>query len=219
MEKEQLEALAAQLGNPSGEKGIEVAEMMNETNIGMTKNSISNLQLSPGDAVLELGHGNAGHLDFLFSQANDIQYTGLEISSLMHEEAKQSNHAQIESGKARFLLYDGGKMPLENHSIDKVFTVNTIYFWKDPKMVFAELSRILKPEGTFALTFAHRSFMEMLPFTAFGFTLYNPDEILKIISETNFQLDHEDDQKEVVKTKTGESVERFFSTLVLKNTL
>lgn len=219
MEKEQLEALAAQLGNPSGEKGIEVAEMMNETNIGMTKNSISNLQLSTGDSVLELGHGNAGHLGFLFSQSNDIQYTGLEISLLMHEEAKQSNHAYIQSGKARFLLYDGGKIPLKDHSFDKVFTVNTIYFWKDPKMVFAELSRILRPGGTFSLTFAHRSFMEMLPFTAFGFTLYNPDEILEIISGTNFQLDYEDDQQEVVKTKTGESVERFFSSLVLKNTL
>lgn len=219
MEKEQLEALAAQLGNPSGEKGIEVAEMMNETNIGMTKNSISNLKLSTGNSVLELGHGNAGHLDFLFSQANDLQYTGLEISSLMHEEAKQSNHSFVESGKAGFLLYDGEKMPLKNHSIDNVFTVNTIYFWKDPEMVFAELSRVLKPKGTLALTFAHRSFMEMLPFTAFGFTLYNPDEILKIISGTNFQLDYEDDQQEVVKTKTGESVERFFSTLVLKNTL
>ncbi len=217
MEKDQLEALAAQLGNPSGEKGIEVAEMMNETNIGMTKNSISNLQLNAGDSVLELGHGNAGHLDFLFSQANEIHYTGLEISSLMHHEAKQSNQAHIETGKARFLLYDGGKMPVEDHTIDKVFTVNTIYFWKEPEMVFAELSRILKPGGTIALTFAHRSFMEMLPFTAFGFTLYNPDEILEIVSGTNFQLDHEDDQKEVVKTKTGESVERFFSTLVLKN--
>ncbi|WP_300666430.1 methyltransferase domain-containing protein [Fluviicola sp.] len=219
MEKEQLEALAAQLGNPSGEKGIEVAEMMNETNIGMTKNSISNLRLRDGDSVLELGHGNAGHLNFLFSQSNDIQYTGLEISSLMHEEAKQSNHAYAAAGKARFVLYDGEKMPLEDHAVDKAFTVNTIYFWKDPEKVFAELSRILKPDGMLALTFAHRSFMEMLPFTVFGFTLYNPDEILKIISETNFQPDHQDEQREVVKTKTGESVERFFSTLVLKNNL
>ncbi|MNU74028.1 Demethylrebeccamycin-D-glucose O-methyltransferase [compost metagenome] len=219
MEKEQLEALATQLSNPSGEKGIEVAEMMNETNIGMTKNSISNLRLAAGDSVLELGHGNAGHLHFLFSQSNDIQYIGLEISSLMHEEAKQLNQDAVTSGKARFVLYDGEKIPLEDHSVDNVFTVNTIYFWKDPKMVFAELSRILKPNGTLALTFAHRSFMEMLPFTAFGFTLYNPDEILKIISETNFQLERADEQTEVVKTKSGESVERFFSTLVLKNTL
>lgn len=219
MEKEQLEALAAQLGNPSGEKGIEVAEMMNETNIGMTKNSISNLQLAAGDFILELGHGNAGHLDFLLSQSNDLHYTGLEISPLMHEEAKQLNRDAFESGKANFLLYDGEEMPVEAHTVDKVFTVNTIYFWKDPKMVFSELSRILKPNGTLALTFAHRSFMEMLPFTAFGFTLYNPDEILEIISGTNFQLDRADEQTEVVKTKTGESVERFFSTLVLKNKL
>ena len=46
--------------------------MMNETNNGMTKNAISKLDLSSGDAVLELGHGNAGHLNFLFSKCENV---------------------------------------------------------------------------------------------------------------------------------------------------
>lgn len=217
MEKEQLEALATQLSHPSGEKGLEIAQMMNETNIGMTRNAISNLKLSPGDRVLELGHGNAGHLDFLLAQSNGIQYIGLEISALMRDEAKQLNRIAVETGKAQFVLYDGKTLPFEAHSVDKIFTVNTLYFWEDPKSVFAELARVLKPNGMFALTFAHRSFMEILPFTAFGFTLYNPDEVLEIVSGTNFQLEFQDDQTETVKSKTGESVDRHYSTLVFKN--
>ena len=95
MEKEQLTELASQLSHPKGEKGNEIAQMMHETNIGMTKNAISNLKLTPGDSVLELGHGNAGHLEFLFSQCGNIHYTGLEISTLMNQEGQQLNKSFI----------------------------------------------------------------------------------------------------------------------------
>jgi hypothetical protein len=40
MDKEKLKILAQNLANPQGEKGIEIGEMMNETNIGMTLESI-----------------------------------------------------------------------------------------------------------------------------------------------------------------------------------
>lgn len=217
MEKEQLAELASQLSHPSGEKGSEIAQMMNETNIGMTKNAISNLDLSPGDSVLELGHGNAGHLEFLFSCCADVKYTGLEISSLMHREARDLNEPFLQSRKARFELYNGEKIPFDDHTFNKLLTVNTLYFWKNPLELLRELSRVLKPGGIFSLTFAHRDFMEKLPFTSYGFNLYNPDEVLKIIGESGFSLLKHDIQKEVVLTKTGESVEREFSTLVLKN--
>ncbi|MEC5171504.1 hypothetical protein [Chryseobacterium nepalense] len=36
MEKQDLKILAQNLANPQGKKGIEIGEMMNDTNIGMT---------------------------------------------------------------------------------------------------------------------------------------------------------------------------------------
>ncbi len=217
MEKEQLAELASQLGHPSGEKGNEIAQMMNETNIGMTKNAISNLNLTVGDSVLELGHGNAGHLEFLFSQFKEIHYTGLEISTLMNQEAQKHNQSLVEFQKATFVLYDGKKLPFSADQFDKLFTVNTLYFWKDPATMFSELSRILKPKAIFSLTFAHKSFMETLPFTPFGFTLYNPNDVMKLVEQSHFKLNHEDLQIETVMTKDGQPVERQFSTFVLEN--
>jgi ubiquinone/menaquinone biosynthesis C-methylase UbiE len=217
MEKEQLAAIASQLGHPSGEKGTEIAQMMNETNIGMTKNAISNLKLNSGDSILELGHGNGGHLEYLFSVCENVQYTGLEISSLMCEEAQQVNKSFMNDQKAQFFLYDGEIIPFEADTFNKLFTVNTLYFWKDPSAMLSELSRVLKPKARFSLTFAHRSFMEMLPFTAFGFTLYNPEEVLGLIDPSNFKVKQIDTQKELVSSKTGESMERQFSTFVLEN--
>ncbi|WP_430406652.1 class I SAM-dependent methyltransferase [Fluviicola sp.] len=217
MEKDQLAALASQLSHPSGEKGLEIAEMMNETNSGMTKNAISNLNLTSGDAVLELGHGNAGHLNFLFSFSERIHYTGLEISTLMNQEARQRNKNLIEAQKTTFVLYDGKQIPLPDNQFDKLFTVNTLYFWKNPVEMLTELSRILKPKALFSLTFAHRSFMETLPFTPYGFTLYNPDEVMTLVLESDFDLNYEDSQIETVMTKEGQAVERQFSTFVLEN--
>lgn len=217
METDQLAELASQLSHPTGEKGNEIAQMMNETNIGMTKNAISNLNLTPGDSVLELGHGNAGHLEFLFSQCEKIHYTGLEISTLMNQEGQQLNKSFIDAQKASFVLYDGKQIPFADNQFDKLFTVNTLYFWENPFSMLTELARVLKPGGTFSLTFAHRSFMETLPFTPFGFTLYNPDEVMKLVEKSSFNLKQEDSQIETVMTKDGQSVERQFSTFVLEN--
>ena len=77
MEREELQAIASQLKNPSGEKGIEMGNMMNETNINMTKHSIQNLNISAANKILELGHGNAGHVEFLFEQAKEIEEKNL----------------------------------------------------------------------------------------------------------------------------------------------
>lgn len=218
MEKEQLAALASQLRHPSGEKGIEIAQMMHETNIGMTKNAITNLNLTSGDSILELGHGNADHLKTLFFQSDEILYTGLEISSLMNQKAKELNSVFVNSRKADFVLYDGKTIPFSDNQFDKLFTVNTLYFWENPSELLTELSRVLKPKALFSLTFAHRSFMETLPFTPFGFKLYNPDEAIELVNQSPFILKLQDQQKEVVMTKDGQSVERQFSTLVLENT-
>jgi SAM-dependent methyltransferase len=218
MEKDQLAILASQLSHPFGEKGLEIAQMMNETNIRMTKNAISNLNLTPGDSILELGHGNAGHLEFLLSQCEHIQYTGLEISTLMNQEAQQLNQPFIDSKKAAFNLYDGKIIPFETNKFDKLLTVNTLYFWDNPLELIAELSRVMKPKGIFSLTFAHRSFMEKLPFTAFGFRLYHSNDLLNLIEQSSFSLQTEDLQTEKVMTKSGEYMDREFSTFVLKNT-
>jgi hypothetical protein len=62
MDTEKLKILAQNLANPQGEKGIEIGEMMNETNIGMTLESIKMLLIEDDEHILEIGHGNAAHV-------------------------------------------------------------------------------------------------------------------------------------------------------------
>jgi len=216
MEKEELQAIASQLKHPKGEKGIEMANMMNETNINMTRHSIQNLNISKENKILELGHGNAGHVEFLLEQAENLKYCGLEMSELMFQEARQINRNFVSQKQAFFSLYDGNAIPFEDEFFDKIFTVNTIYFWQQPEELLSEIYRVLKPNGNFCLTFAEEDFMKTLPFTQFEFKLYSTEKAKQLIEKTSFQIVYTETQTEKVKSKTGELVDRAFTTFVLE---
>jgi len=213
MTENELKILAQQLSNPEGEVGKDVAKMMNETNISMTKETIKSLLLMDNEKVLELGHGNAGHLSYLLDFAENINYTGLEISETMKSEAEIINQKYL--SQAKFQLYDGKKIPLESESFDKILTVNTIYFWENPVDFLNEIYRVLKEHGSFVLTFAKKDFMKTLPFTA-DFKLYNYEDIELLISQTNFKRMIKSDKEELITSKTGESVKREYQVLTIK---
>ena len=216
MKQEELQAIASQLKHPTGEKGIEMGNMMNETNINMTRHSIQNLQIDSGNKILELGHGNAGHVEFIFEQAENIKYYGLEMSELMFQEARQINRNYVSQKQAFFSIYDGNTIPFEDDSFNKVFTVNTIYFWQEPEKLLSEIYRVLQPKGILCITFAEESFMKQLPFTQFEFELYSTEKAEKLIEKSSFKIINKETLTEKVKSKIGELVDRSFTTLVLE---
>ena len=216
MKQEELHEIASQLKHPTGEKGIEMANMMHETNINMTRHSFQNLNISAGNVILELGHGNAGHVEFIFEQAKNLKYYGLEMSELMFQEARQINRNFVSQKQAFFSLYDGNVIPFEDAFFDKIFTVNTIYFWQEPEKLLSEIYRILKPNGVFCITFAEESFMKTLPFTQYEFKLYSTEKVERLVQKTLFKMVYKETLTERVKTRTGELVNRDFTTIVLE---
>lgn len=215
MEKEELKILAQHLANPQGEKGIEIAEMMNATNIGMTLESIRTLLIEDDESILEIGHGNADHVKSILSLAKGLKYTGIDISETMHQEARRLN--QKFEDQTEFILYEGKTLPFEDHTFDKIFTVNTVYFWENPVEFLNEICRVLKDNGIFVLTFGQRDFMEKLPFTVYNFKLYNNDEIEELVSQSHFKRMKASEKEEEIKSKTGnETIQRIYTILTIK---
>ncbi|WP_315055591.1 class I SAM-dependent methyltransferase [Chryseobacterium indoltheticum] len=215
MEQKDLKILAQNLANPQGEKGVEIGEMMNATNIGMTLESIKMLLIEDAEHILEIGHGNAGHLKSILNKAKDLTYTGIDISETILKEAQNLNTEFKD--QADFILYEGRKLPFEDEVFDKIFTVNTVYFWENPVEFLNEIYRVLKNTGTFVLTFAQRDFMEKLPFTKFNFKLYNNDEMEELISESRFKRMKISEKEEEIKSKTGdELIKRNYTVLTIK---
>lgn len=214
MNAEELENLAKNLANPQGEKGLEVSEMMNTTNISMTLDSINALRLQNANLILEIGQANAGHLEYILKQAKDIQYTGLDISETMKNAAIAKNIKF--KNQSEFLLYDGENIPFEDESFDKIFSVNTLYFWKKPLDFLIEIFRVLKQDGTFVLTFGQKKFMKNLPFTAFGFQLYSNIDIISLLEKSPFSDLSLSEKEELITSKTGETVKRIYTVLTIK---
>lgn len=212
MNEEDLKSIANQLSKPNGKYGIQVAEMMNTTNFYMTSDCINQMNLKNNSSVLEIGHGNCGHLKYLLATANNLKYVGLEISSLMSEEAKKINSPFL-SEEVQFVLYDGIKLPFEEEHFDSIFTVNTIYFWKDPQDFLAEIYRVLKPTGKMLITMADKTFMQKLPFTKYVFNLYETIEVEKLAKNAGFKISEIKENTDEVRSKAGDLVTRKFYTL------
>lgn len=215
MEKQDLKIVAQNLANPQGKKGIEIGEMMNDTNIGMTLESIKTLLIEDNEQILEIGHGNADHVKSILNKAANIQYTGIDISETMHQEAKRLNKQF--GDQVNFVLYEGKKLPFQDKTFDKIFTVNTVYFWEQPVDYLNEIYRVLKDNGTFVLTFGQRDFMEKLPFTQFGFTLYSNGEMEETIAKSHFKRMKISEREEQIKSKTSqETITRNYTILTIK---
>ncbi len=213
LSEQDIKNVAAQLACPSGEMGISVGNKMLTSNIGMIGAAINALDLEDNDTLLEIGHGIGGHIAELLEGLPILQYTGLELSELMSHEASKANAGY---SNAKFVIADATKMPFADGSFKKVMTINTIYFWKEPVLLLNEVYRVLQPGGQFAICFAQRSFMKHLPFTQYGFNLYDTDKVEELVESTQFQVADVFNHTEQVESQAGEWVEREFTVVVLE---
>ena len=207
-------SLEQQLSNPKGVEGIKLGHTMYASNLGMITSSIDLLNLNDHDVVLELGHGNCHHLNYIEEKVQQIDFHGLEISDVMHKEAKQFQSEL----KTTFKLYDGTIIPYKDLYFDKLMTVNTIYFWEDPSKLLQEIDRVLKVKGVFVLTFVAKDFMKKLPFVGDRFALYDISNIERLIERTNLQITKIEEKVERVKNKLNVLVDREYLLIeMIKN--
>ena len=205
-------ALELQLSAPKGAMGITLGHNMHASNIGMTLATIALLKLETGSTVLELGHGNCGHLDVLMASVKKIQYHGLEVSQTMYEEVLKGNTYS----QATFATYNGTDIPLPTASVTSVFSVNTIYFWEKPSKLLREIERVLKPGGRCIVTYANADFMKKLPFVRNKFKLYDTTRLQDLVASTQLNLLGIEEREESVLSKTGDRVQRMYTLAVMQ---
>ncbi len=211
---ESLKEIASQLSNPIGEMGLVTSQNMANTNGNMILQTIAVMDLNHYESILEIGPAGGRHVSLLFTDIGNLDYYGIDISELMVEEASQINASLSQSGNVAFSLTDGETIPFANEFFNKAFTVNTLYFWKNPKAYAKEIYRVLKPGAQLYLSFSEREFMEKLPFTQFGFNLYNIQETKNILELAGFTIAEVKTYSEQVKMNTGTEIERQFIIII-----
>lgn len=182
-----LRQMASQLRRPSGDIAPAVAERMNSSNGAVNRKCIDLLELQAGQRVLEIGPGNAAFACEIVGANRDIYYHGLDWSAEMVREAQRLNVEGVRRGTMCFQQGDAAALPFPDSSFDRVLTVHTLYFWEQPREPLREIRRVLKPGGSLCLAFGERDFMETLPFTSYGFTLYHARDVSPLLKDAGFQ--------------------------------
>jgi len=202
--------LAKQLGNPSGQEGIQLGLDMNISNKSMIENTLAHLNLQEGAYILEIGPGNGKHVASLLEKGKKIHYVGLEISETMVQEAQKNLVEHSSESYAKFQHYNGQNIPFSNNFFDCIF-INTIYFWEKPEEFLDELARVLKPNGTLLLCFGLKKYLEKMPFTEHGFTLYRPSDLENLVAKSKFKIRKFSILKDNIAQRDGKTYTREYA--------
>lgn len=188
MTEEQLKNIAQQLRKPEGDWGIEIGKKMNTGNKFINLHTINALDPKANDAILEIGMGNGFFVKDIFTLEDTIRYKGCDYSKEMVSKATALNEKLIQEGKADFFLANANTLPFEDDEFNTVFTINTIYFWDDPKRVLKEIRRVLKSKGKLIISLRPKSSMATYPFVKYGFDMFNTSEITQLLQDNNFLI-------------------------------
>jgi len=144
--------LAGQHGHPRGIVGRLLGEQMVRQHMTETTWTISLLNLRPEDQILELGFGAGKAIELVAAQTTNGHVSGIDLSQEMVHAASHRNAQAIEAGQVALRHGDLTTLPFAENQFDKIFSIQTLYFWPNPPRALAEIFRVLKPDGVLIVT-------------------------------------------------------------------
>jgi ubiquinone/menaquinone biosynthesis C-methylase UbiE len=122
--------LGRQLSHPKGFWGLILGRLMNKNNYPMYQDAYRLLDFNKGDEVLEIGFGNGAFIKEIYDLIKPGKYAGIDISETMIKAAQNRNKTLIKAEVVNLTKANAGAIPFKSHTFNKVFTINTIYFWE-----------------------------------------------------------------------------------------
>lgn len=191
--------MASQLRRPSGWFGAFVmSRFLNGVNRKIIDRTLTLLNAKPEHSVLEIGFGGGSALSRLAEKASSGVITGVDISPEMIRLAQRRFHDEIQRGRLRLQHGDISQLPFASDSFDRVFTINTIYFWPDALQGLGEIYRVLKQDGLAAISVRSKEKMEKHAVTKYAFSLFSAEDVARLMGHAGFReirTDHRDKDK------------------------
>ena len=180
--------MARQLRMPSGWFGTAVvSEIMNRVNKGIISSTIELLQIEPHQQILEIGFGGGTALSQIAARLQTGTVCGVDISPDLVLKAERKFRKEILAGRVRVLSGGVSQLPFSDRAFDRVFTINTIYFWPDPLQGMREILRVLQTGGRAIVALRSKETMQNYAVTKYDFHLYLPDEAAALMRSAGFR--------------------------------
>jgi ubiquinone/menaquinone biosynthesis C-methylase UbiE len=146
-------------------------------------NFVKELLFAKGnDIILEIGCGSGILLKQIADDLDDGFIEGIDFSKSMISIAQKKNKSHINSKKIAIRHGDFDELIFDDNHYDKIYSVNTIYFWKDPAVTISKIFDLLKPKGMLVLGFHDKSEMGKMNLDRNIFQLYSSKDIIKLLT-------------------------------------
>ncbi len=192
------EYIGSQFGNPRGLVGKICCIIMNTINKAMYRRTLSLIELSKDDKVLDIGYGN-GYLLKLIDKKYFADLYGIDISGDMKFQAISRNKKALEEGTLHLQVGDCCNLPFEDEMFKAVTSINTVYFWSDTLKGLKEIYRCLINGGSFYNVVYTKEYLDTISYTKKGFKKFDPEQLVQIGKEAGFSDIHIQD---IVKGKS-----------------
>ena len=179
--------IAKQLSNPKGLGGKLVSAVMNKQNTPMYNATIELLKPSDNDIILDIGCGNGYVLNMLAKQYGGLYY-GIDSSKSIIKIAYKFNHHFIKNGKITLLNENLEIMNFTEKSFDKIYTINTVYFWEDLDKTMNQIFNLLKPNGLFINTLFSNETLSRFSHTRYGYKRFSLEQLTYAGRNTGFDV-------------------------------
>jgi ubiquinone/menaquinone biosynthesis C-methylase UbiE len=179
--------LSLQARKPTGLIGrYLMTKIFNEGNNDLNSFVMDMLELQSKDRVLEIGFGTGKLINQMAAITTEGVIEGIDFSEVMLKQAGRVNKHHISNGKVRLQRGECKNLPFENESFNKLCSINTLYFWKDPDKYFLEMFRVVRPGGIVAIGFRDDKQMSSLNLSRDIFTTYSQIEVVSLLSNAGF---------------------------------
>jgi arsenite methyltransferase len=181
--------LARQLRRPDGLAGRLVARGLNRGNRRLIEAAVAALPAPPASALADVGFGGGLGLSLLLARPEVEAVHGVEISTTMLDRARVKFAKELAAGRLHLHEASIATLPLADHLLDGIISVNTIYFVEDLDQALRELARTLAPSGRLVLGVGDPQRMEAMAVTAHGFRVRPLDAIEDALDRAGLRLD------------------------------
>jgi ubiquinone/menaquinone biosynthesis C-methylase UbiE len=132
------------------------------------------LEISPSDAVLEVGFGPGVGVELAAARAYEGRVAGIDLSETMLAMAHRRNRALIEAGRVDLRLGTSDRLPFADANFDAAMTTNSLHLWPDSQRGLMEMRRTLRAGGRIAVAITRFSYASSDNFESYlinsGFT-------------------------------------------------
>lgn len=138
------------------------------------------------DHLLEIGFGPGKMIKDLAAITKKGKIVGVDFSDAMVSIAQKRNQKHIANGRVKIHHGSFEDLSYNDNVFDKVYTVNTIYFWPDPAKTVRKIKRLLKPGGKLVIAFGDKAQLEKKSLNKEIFRCYSNEEVKDLLENSGF---------------------------------